>query len=291
MFRIKTKLFKDVEELISFVTASGLCRYLRIQIDTDVGLSHECVGNKNDNLILRKFIKDMNCLNGNIIMSKGISTVFKFAFENSEQINMEEYLATKKLMDAWYAEEDEKHKMFLGTGGVRELYIKDKRTYFNEHSPMKYDFDSKVECIHCESVFPIKDYKVIAGMNNEYIVCKNHPICDGTVCDWLKSKKKVKDGKIISIYNNDRQQYDEIIQKRDKAAKELFLGEESGFHAVSNSGLRLWKIETDKDYPTKFIVTKNIPSDWLSEVRKIIIMDSAGSDSIDELYPCVVLGD
>lgn len=65
--------------------------------------------------------------------------------------------------------------------------IKDKEDYLKKH----YIFGDvpkltdKKRCIHCDKDFIVGDYKVEISNDEEYIVCPNAPICDGTLLDWI----------------------------------------------------------------------------------------------------------
>lgn len=70
---------------------------------------------------------------------------------------------------------------------MRLKKIKDKEIYLKKHYPFTPvpKLTDKKHCIHCGQDFIVSDFKVIIENNNEYIVCKNFPECDGTVIDWF----------------------------------------------------------------------------------------------------------
>jgi hypothetical protein len=70
---------------------------------------------------------------------------------------------------------------------MKELVIKDKQKYLEEHYPFKGipKLTDKLECIHCNSTFTVRDYKVfITDDGFEMLCCPNFQECGGTVIDW-----------------------------------------------------------------------------------------------------------
>lgn len=70
-----------------------------------------------------------------------------------------------------------------------ELKIIDKQKYLEEHYPFKGmpKLSNKLECMHCNSIFTVGDYKVYKAEDGfEYIFCPNAPKCNGTVIDWIE---------------------------------------------------------------------------------------------------------
>jgi hypothetical protein len=47
------------------------------------------------------------------------------------------------------------------------------------------------ECIHCNNIINVGDFKVfIDEAGEEYICCPHAPKCDGTVIDWFTLDNK-----------------------------------------------------------------------------------------------------
>lgn len=70
---------------------------------------------------------------------------------------------------------------------MKELFIQDKEKYLREHYPFGEPpkLTKKLECIHCNSVFTVKDYKVfVTDSGFEMLCCPNFEKCGGTVIDW-----------------------------------------------------------------------------------------------------------
>ena len=71
---------------------------------------------------------------------------------------------------------------------MKELKIDDKQKYFDDHYPFLDvpKLTDKKECIHCNKVIIVGDYKVFKNQSGfEFICCPNAPECDGTIIDWL----------------------------------------------------------------------------------------------------------
>ncbi|HNY62667.1 MAG TPA: hypothetical protein PLH70_00915 [Bacteroidales bacterium] len=79
---------------------------------------------------------------------------------------------------------------------TQEVTIKDKQKYLEENYPFEGipKLTDQLECIHCGSIFTVGDYKVYrrneGGM--EFICCPNAPECNGTVIDWIPTKRRRK---------------------------------------------------------------------------------------------------
>lgn len=69
----------------------------------------------------------------------------------------------------------------------KTLEIKDKEKYWNEHNCFpSIKYTDTVTCIHCGDKFPVSEYCVEKDLitGNEYICCKNHKTCSGTLIDF-----------------------------------------------------------------------------------------------------------
>ena len=71
----------------------------------------------------------------------------------------------------------------------KEINGQEKILIINEHQKNGFNYDSEeiVECIHCGEKFKFKDVKVIKELDgdNAFVVCKNHPRCDGSIIDLI----------------------------------------------------------------------------------------------------------
>lgn len=71
---------------------------------------------------------------------------------------------------------------------MQELTITNKQAYLRENYPFTEipKLTDTKRCIHCNSVFEVKDFKVFKDKRGEeYICCPNAPECNGTVIDWF----------------------------------------------------------------------------------------------------------
>jgi hypothetical protein len=71
---------------------------------------------------------------------------------------------------------------------MKEIKIDGTQKYFNEHYPFADppDLAERKECLHCEGIIIVGNYKVFQGTSGfEYICCPNAPKCDSTVIDWI----------------------------------------------------------------------------------------------------------
>ncbi|MCK9426721.1 MAG: hypothetical protein M0Q21_11835 [Ignavibacteriaceae bacterium] len=72
---------------------------------------------------------------------------------------------------------------------MKEIIIKDKQKYLAEHYPFVGipKLTDKRQCIHCDNIFTVGNYKVFKDKNgDEFICCPNAPNCDGMVIDWFE---------------------------------------------------------------------------------------------------------
>ena len=69
-----------------------------------------------------------------------------------------------------------------------EIPIDDKAEYLKNNFSSKMDkLNKNVSCIHCGNIFMLSEYKVVKNKcsNDEFIVCKHFPDCDGTIIDFI----------------------------------------------------------------------------------------------------------
>lgn len=78
--------------------------------------------------------------------------------------------------------------------GDSEIYIKqdEKMDYLKLNNPLKgtYRDGELIVCLHCGSVYPINNFKIIRtkfgdDKYSDLISCKNWPICDGNLIDFF----------------------------------------------------------------------------------------------------------
>ncbi len=72
-----------------------------------------------------------------------------------------------------------------------EVKITKKAQYLKENFP--FDPVPKLnetrQCLHCDKVFTVKDFKVFRYKKMEFICCPNAPECNGSVIDWVGEKE------------------------------------------------------------------------------------------------------
>ena len=74
-----------------------------------------------------------------------------------------------------------------------ELIIENKQKYLEENYPFEEipKLTDKLECLHCDSIFTVGDFKVYKDETDfEFICCPNAPECDGTIIDWIPIENK-----------------------------------------------------------------------------------------------------
>jgi hypothetical protein len=72
---------------------------------------------------------------------------------------------------------------------MKKVIVKDKQKYLEESFPFEEipKLTDRFECIHCNSIITVGDYKVYKDETGfEFICCPNAPKCNGTVIDWIK---------------------------------------------------------------------------------------------------------
>ncbi|MEJ0029738.1 MAG: hypothetical protein WDO15_04930 [Bacteroidota bacterium] len=76
---------------------------------------------------------------------------------------------------------------------MTELKVEDKQKYLNKNYPFPNPpkLTEMRECIHCNNIFTVGDFKVFQDdEGQEYICCPHAPECDGTVIDWFTLDNK-----------------------------------------------------------------------------------------------------
>jgi len=75
---------------------------------------------------------------------------------------------------------------------LKEVSLEEKLEILERHgSGWVKDFNKKICCIHCDNEFILNEFKVILEKptNEEWIVCKYFPECNGTMIDFVSAKK------------------------------------------------------------------------------------------------------
>ncbi|GEM_PF-418738 len=74
---------------------------------------------------------------------------------------------------------------------MKEIVIIDKEKYFNEHYPFlpKPKMKSRILCIHCDQVFKVEEYRVVADKAGHEFICCPDPNCNGTLIDWIPTSR------------------------------------------------------------------------------------------------------
>lgn len=140
-------------------------------------------------------------------------------------------------------EKDHRIEDFEEGGGARELYIKNKSDYIKKNSPVEghENIEDKRKCLHCESVFQIKDYKVVAGPEIDYISCPYYPVCDGDILDWAPTDEPVHEGDLVYLYKTDRESYEERIKAQDQYLERYYgYREIETYRIKSNEGITVF---------------------------------------------------
>lgn len=136
---------------------------------------------------------------------------------------------------------DEVENAHFENGGDREIEIKDKKKYFKEHSPFKHNINSHVNCLHCDAVYPLIDYKVVKEAYGDFICCKYWPDCDGTVMDMMETKKK-----------------DRKPKRSFKPTEEVPLETQDEIKLTGNEGIVLIEYNQDEDTESFLFLKKNV---------------------------------
>ena len=72
---------------------------------------------------------------------------------------------------------------------------KNKKEYLEKNDCFSHDFNETIECMHCGERYPIAEYIVQRDnlTGNEYICCKNHKKCGGTLIDFMTIRDDEED--------------------------------------------------------------------------------------------------
>ena len=178
---------------------------------------------------LYDLLEQFDNLSGELVVSE---TTGELWFDFIPDDNFKKFLGRKVLIEPI---DDHRLEDFEMGGGSRELFIEDKKQYLADNSPVEghEDLEAKRRCLGCESVFYIKDYKVVAGPEIDYICCPYYPICDGDILDWVPTKDPVREGDLVYMYKTDRDTYDEVLRVQDE-----YLDRYYGFREVESYRIR-----------------------------------------------------
>lgn len=102
--------------------------------------------------------------------------------------------------------------------------IPDKETYLHKHYPFGNipSMDTKVKCIHCGSIYAVRNYKVvrIPGDSMDYISCANAPRCKGTVIDWMRVSSTRLQKDIHKVWDNYKEFFsDKVYEIKGKKVR------------------------------------------------------------------------
>lgn len=73
--------------------------------------------------------------------------------------------------------------------------VTDKKDYYEKNNPFAEDrFNEKICCLHCDNEFVFNEFKVIRNKttNEEFIVCKHYPECNGSLIDFMPADYKTR---------------------------------------------------------------------------------------------------
>lgn len=152
---------------------------------------------------------------------------------------------------------DEVANAHFENGGDREIEVEDKNSYFEKHSPFKRKIDSKVNCLHCDAVYPLIDYKVVKEAYGEFIYCKYWPDCDGTIMDMIKTKKKDRKPK-------------NIFDKKNEVPLET----KDEIKLTGNEGIVLIEYKLDEDTDSFLFLKKNVYERYTKIIQKFVNNES-----------------
>ncbi len=124
--------------------------------------------------------------------------------------------------------------------------VGDKIQYLRNHCPVELDYSvERRKCLVCNSVFRLADCKVIPCTPEDQIVCAKHPLCRGTIYDWVMTDEPIVDGDRLS---ETRKEYDaDVALEKSWMEEEEFVDDdedESAGSEVTNS-----PAHTEKDHP------------------------------------------
>lgn len=170
-------------------------------------------------------------------------------------------------------EKDYRLEDFEMGGGPRELYIKDKEGYIKNHSPIEGhdDFEGKRKCLQCNAVFLVKDYKVVAGPEIDFICCPNYPKCDGDILDWVKTEEDIRDGDPMEMIKTDRDTEDKILKTQDEYLERYYSYREiDNFVVKAKEGLTVFFVPNKKKMMQLVIVKSSMARKYGKTIEKII---------------------
>jgi hypothetical protein len=110
------------------------------------------------------------------------------------------------------------------------VHIKDREKYLIDNYPKGAPpkMDTKVKCLHCGSIYSVRNYKVvrIPGHHIDYISCAHAPRCNGTAIDWMPITPTRLQKDIHKVWDNYKEFFSDKIyeikgRKVRKKVKEL----------------------------------------------------------------------
>lgn len=189
-------------------------------------------------------------------------------------------------------EKDHRIEDFIEGGGTRELYIKNKKEYIEKYSPIKgcENLEDKRKCVVCESIFKIKNYKVVAGPEIDYISCPYYPNCDGDILDWVETNEPEKEGDLVYLNKVDRETHDNILKAQDQYLDRFYgFREIDRYNVKSKEGIVVYFCPKNKAMLQIVIVKASMDKKFGKSIEKRIREEqSMGFMPDDGLTPSIL---
>jgi len=233
--------------------------------------------------VLEKF----DALSGELIVTENDGN---FYFDFSPDDGKEKFVGKKIRFDM---EKDHRLEDFLEGGGPRELYIKNKKEYLEKNSPIEEhkDIEGKKKCLLCESVFLVKDYKVIAGPEIDYISCPHYTNCDGDILDWANTDEPVREGELVFLNKVERDTQDDLMKAQEQYLDRYYgFREVDRYHVKANEGIVVYFCPRNKALLQLVIVKASMDKKFGKIIEKRIKEEqSMGFMPDDGLTPSILL--
>jgi hypothetical protein len=235
---------------------------------------------------LIKILEKFDALSGELTVTENDGD---FYFDFTPDGGKEKFIGRKIKFEV---EKDYRIEDFLMSGGPRELYIKNKKDYLEKNSPLDEhkDFDGKKKCLICGSVFMVKEYKVIAGPEIDYISCPYYPNCDGDILDWSKTDESVREGESVYLNKVERETEGDLLK-----AQEQYLDRYYGFREVDkyrvkeNEGIVVYFCSRNKSLLQLVVVKASMDKKFGKIIEKRIKEEqSMGFMPDDGLTPSIL---
>ena len=255
-------------EIITFVKKYfGKSRVIISSSISDVDLFECDVTVKGLQTRLIELLEQFDNISGEMIVSENSGALW---FDFIPDDNFKKFLGRRIKI---HKEHDHRLEDFEMGGGARELYIKDKQKYLEQYSPVDghTNLENKRKCMQCESVFLIKDYKVVAGPEIDYICCPYYPYCDGDILDWAPTEEEPHEGDLAHMYRTDRDSQDKILRSQDEYLERYYEYREiERFRINGKEGLTVYFIPHKKKMMQMVIVKMSVARKYGKSIEKII---------------------